>query len=256
MMRKNLVKEKIRAGQPTFGIGGSPLLSPDLVEFFGYLGFDWLFIDLEHYPVDLETLANVTRASEVAGIVPFARVPKTQDHELILRYLETGMMGIITSFSSTRQDIEFAVSAVKYPPLGCRSAGLMRGARWGVGQPSAEYYEAANRESMVIALVEEKEGVDNLDEILSVEGLDAACIAPADLSLTLGLPDQYDHPEVAKLLDQGRRKILASRKALMITVQDGDAAREWVKAGALMVRVKAQGLLASACETWLKKARG
>lgn len=255
-MRKNLVKAKIRAGQPSFGIGGSPFLSPDLVEFFGYVGFEWLFIDLEHYPVDLETLANITRASELAGIVPFARIPKTHDQELILRYLETGMMGIITSFSNCREDIEFAVRAVKYPPLGTRSAGLMRAARWGLGQPAPEYYEATNRETMVIALVEEKAGIENLDEILSVEGLDVACIAPADLSLTLGYPDQLDHPEVAELLKHGREKILASDKALMITVQDGDAARRWVEAGALMVRVKAQGLLASAAEAWLKKVRG
>jgi len=227
-----------------------------MVEFFGYLGFDWFFLDLEHYPIDLETLADVVRASEVAGIVPIAKVPSQADPELILRYLETGLLGVMVAFTRCREDVERVVRAVKYPPFGTRSAGAHRPARWGIGLSAADYYEASNRETMVLALIEDKVGVDNLGEILTVEGLDGIDIGPGDLALTLGHPGEYDHPEVAELRDRAHEQVLASDKALVITVSDGTAAHHWAQKGALLVRCRAQILLASACQNWLQAARG
>ena len=121
-MRKNFVKEKMQAGQPSFGIG-IPWPSPELVEFCGYLGFEWLWIDVEHGAFDLQALSNIARAAEVSGMVPIARIPKTDDPEQILGYMETGMMGILTPHTKSREDAEFVVRAVKYPPIGMRSSG-------------------------------------------------------------------------------------------------------------------------------------
>jgi 2-keto-3-deoxy-L-rhamnonate aldolase RhmA len=254
-MRKNLVKQKIQAGQPSFGIG-LPWPSPELAEFCGHLGFEWLWLDIEHGQYDLQTLSNIVRAAEVSGMVPIARMPKASDPEQILKYLETGILGIIGSHIRSKEDVEFLVRAVKYPPIGIRSASMMRPARWGVDLTQAEYYEAANRETMIMALVEEKEGIDNLAEILSVDELDAVVIGPGDLSLTLGYAGQYDHPEVAGLVKRAQGQVLASRKALQVTVHDGKSARQWVKDGALLIRCGVQHILAPACKSWLQAARG
>jgi 4-hydroxy-2-oxoheptanedioate aldolase len=254
-MRKNFVKEKMRAGEPSFGVGFL-WPSPETVEFCGHLGFEWLWLDLEHGGFDLQTLSQVVRAAEVSGLVPIGRLPQTDDPELVLRYMERGLMGIITSHTRSKEDIEFAVSAVKYPPVGMRSAGSLRSADWGLTQPFAEYCDASNRETMVMALVEDQEGIDNLDEILSVDGLDAVVIGFGDLSLTMGYPGQKSHPEVLAVGRAAQEKVLASDKALQVTVQDGEEARQWVKDGALLLRCSVQKILAKACTTWLQEARG
>ncbi len=121
-MRKNTVKDKLRNKQPSYGIG---LLwpSPELVELSGYLGFDWLWLDVEHGAFDLQELSHVARAAEAAGIVPIARVPKTRDPEQLLGIMETGMMGIITSHVQTKEDVS-------------SRSGRSSIRRWGRGAPA------------------------------------------------------------------------------------------------------------------------
>lgn len=255
-MRTNRVKANLRAGKPSFGIG-TLWPSPELVEFCGYHGFDWLWIDLEHGAFDLGSLSNVVRAAEVSGMVPIARLPQTEDPELVLKYLETGLMGIITSHTRTRADVEFALQAIKYPPLGSRSAGVMRPANLGVTGTSGEYYAASNQETMVMALVEDEEGLENIDEILSVDGLDAVVIGWGDLSLTQGHPGNRAHPQVAEIGNRAKAKILASKTvALQVTAQTGADARQAIEEGALMVRCSIPSILSPVCESWLKTARG
>jgi 4-hydroxy-2-oxoheptanedioate aldolase len=253
-MRTNRVKENLRAGKPSFGVG-TLWSSPEVVEFCGYHGFDWLWIDLEHGAIDLHDLAHMVRAADASGMVAIGRLPQTRDPEVVLRYMETGLGGIITSHTHCKEDIEFAVRAIKYPPVGIRSAGVMRPANWGVGWPSAEYYAWANENTIVMALVEDQEGIENLDEILSVDGLDAVVIGYGDLSLTTGHPGNRYHPEVADLGKLGTQKVLASGVALQVTVQDGEGARKAVEDGALMIRCSIPSVLGAAVETWLDKAR-
>src|SRR5690606_35645116 len=106
---------------------------------------------------------------------------------------------------------------------------------------------------LIMALVEDREGIDNLDEILSVDGLDAVVIGFGDLSLTMGYP--MNHPEVLKVGIPAQEKVLASGKALQVTVQDGQQAAEWIERGALMVRFTAHTLLANAARSWLDSAK-
>jgi 4-hydroxy-2-oxoheptanedioate aldolase len=223
-MRKNLVKDKIRNGKPAVGIG---LLwdSPDLVEFCGYLGFNWIWLDGEHGRFNSYNLWDTIRASEVGGIIPIIRAP-TNDPKLFLNYFEAGMMGVIVPHVNTREDMATAVKAVKYPPLGERSSGAMRPARYALSDHRKDYFQRANEETMVIALIEEPEGIDNLDEILKVDGLDAVVIGYGDLSMNLGYPGEKEHPEVQKLGRRAREKIVNSDKWLQETVQDPVEARK------------------------------
>lgn len=254
LFRENPLKANMRNGVPSFG-SGIRWPSVELAEFCGFCGFEWLFIDIEHGQFDLESLANVVRACELSGMVPIARIAKPTSHEQVLPYLETGVMGIILSHAETKEDIELIVDAVKYPPLGKRGAGMVRPARWGHGITSLEYAEYANRNTMVIALVESEPGIENLPEILAVPDLDAVVIGYGDLAVKMGISGKKD-PRMKEIGKRANALILESGKALQVTVQDGDEARKAVEEGALLVRCSSQELLSIAAHDWLKKARG
>ena len=251
IMRTNRIKQRIAAKTPSYGIG---LLwpSPEIVDLVGALGFEWLWLDIEHGPFDLATLSHTVRAAEAGGMDTIIRLPRSRDPEAILPYLETGAMGVIMAHTQSAEDVEFAVSAIKYPPVGERSAGTMRGAGWGA---ESGFYEHSNRETMVMALVEDEIGIANLDSILAVDGLDAVVIGYGDLSLTMGHPGNKGHPHVQEVGLAAQEKVLASDKALQVTAQDGDEAAQWIARGALMVRCTAVTILTAGLRPWLAKAR-
>jgi 4-hydroxy-2-oxoheptanedioate aldolase len=254
-MRKNKVKSNLRAGIPSFGVG---ILwpSPELVEFCGFLGFDWLWIDLEHGQFDLQVLTNTIRAAELSAMIPVGRIQSTRDPSVVLKYLEAGLMGIIMPHVQKKEDIEFLVNSVKYPPEGIRSSGRMRVANWGITQSYEEHIETTNNGALIMALVEDKKGLANIDEILETDGLDAVVIGYGDLSMKMGYPGQKYHPEVLKLGHSAANKVLAHPKvALQVTAQKGDEAREWIKKGALMVRCGAPWIFEAAAKDWLVKAK-
>ena len=254
-MRKNTIKDKIRVRQKAYGIVVD-WPSPDIVEACGYVGFDWVWIDIEHGLFNPETLSNVTRAADVAGVVPIARIPNTRDLELVLTYLEAGMMGLHMAHVQSRKDVEFLVDAALYPPQGHRSAGMMRRANWDYGLTPAEFYAASNREVFISVLVEEREGIERLDEILSVPELDAVMIGPGDLALTLGFPGESTRPEVSTWRQRAEAMIVQSGKALMRIEYDGSIEAQRASAKAALLPVcSTRGLFMGACESWLKAVR-
>lgn len=253
---KNPVKDKLRAGQPAYGM----LVhwpSPEIVEVSAHLGYDWVWIDIEHGTYDPYMMAHINRAAEAAGIVSIARIPKTNQRSQILGYMETGFKGVLSAHTQSKADVEFIVDAVKYPPVGKRSAGAMRGAKWGLAAPSPEYYEAANRETLVMALVEEPEGIENIEEIVSVPELDAVMIGPGDLSLALGIPGQVDHPETVRLRQKAEEAVLKAGKALMvITYADLELGKKAIlERGAMLPVCSSQGLMVGAAKTYLQTLR-
>src|SRR5438067_1428762 len=147
-MRTNTLKSKLAAGQPVVG----PLLSfnsPELVEFLGLAGFDFVLIDAEHNLVDLDPCLQLVRAADAVGLTPLVRVPRNEP-TTILAYLETGAQGIVVPHVRTADDAAAAVRAVKYAPVGRRSsAGSSRAAGYGLTQSAGEYFRAANEQTMV-----------------------------------------------------------------------------------------------------------
>jgi 4-hydroxy-2-oxoheptanedioate aldolase len=167
--------------------------------------------------------------------VPLVRVPKN-DHELILGYLETGALGIVVPHIRTADDAVRAVRAVKYHPLGDRSSGAFsRAANYGVTQTAAEYLSRANDETMVVLLVEDVEGFENLEGIIAVEGIDAVMLGQSDLAMSMGLPGQGDHPSVRSLVGAARDMLRGSAVALSATVRTADEARRAVADGATFI---------------------
>lgn len=216
-MLENRLKEKIARGETATGVLVA-WPSPELVEFCGYLGFDWVFIDAEHGYIGRETCAAMVRACDVSGIVPLVRVPEN-NASTILGYLETGAMGVIVPHVSTAEAARAAVEAVKYGPLGARGAGSStRPANYGLTQTSTEYFQRANDQVMLYVMIEDMAGVENLDEILSVDGIDIVAFGPGDFAMSIGYPGQPGHPEVQKIISEARERIDAVKPAKLSMV--------------------------------------
>lgn len=210
-VRSNTVKRRLRAGESLVGIlmGFS---SPTFVEFCALAGFDFVMFDCEHGPMSVETVEHLVRAAEAAGITPLARVPINEE-STILRFLDTGLMGIMVPHVETAADAEAAVRAMKYPPVGHRGLGTVRSSDYGLRAPAADYVQAANEETLVITLVESQKGLENVEQIAAVPGVDVVHIGPSDLSMSMGYYGKPDHPDVQAAIDRIVAATTAAGKA-------------------------------------------
>jgi 4-hydroxy-2-oxoheptanedioate aldolase len=212
-MRENTAKTKLKAGQAIIG----PLLgftSPQLVEIAGRAGFDFLFIDCEHGAIGLDECENMVRAADLVELSTIVRVPENNPQQ-ILRYLDLGAHGVQVPHVTTKDDALRAVDATKYAPQGSRGMGGGRAADYGLGRYTGEaYLRFANEQTWVSAMIEDLEGIRNLDQILTVEGLDIIAIGPNDLAASLGHPGHPDHPDVQKTIDEIVARTKAAGKAV------------------------------------------
>ncbi|MEX0761350.1 MAG: aldolase/citrate lyase family protein [Dehalococcoidia bacterium] len=210
-MQKNTMKAKIKAGQPAFGVSVQ-FPSPELVEMIGELGFDWVMLDCEHGSITPDTIGPMILAAEVRGLTPIVR-PEVNRPEVINRYLDRGAMGVQVPHVNTKEEAIAAVRACRYYPEGDRGLGGGRMADFGFGTSTAEHVKEVNAEMLVCIQIEHTEAVENLDEILTVDGVDVFFIGPTDLSQSMGHPGNRSHPDVEKVLDETFAKIHAAGKA-------------------------------------------
>jgi 4-hydroxy-2-oxoheptanedioate aldolase len=252
-MRKNLLKEKFAAGGNAVGI---TMHEPSLqiIEVLGILGFDYINIDCQHSPLSVETALQMIRTAELRGITPLVRVPQNVT-EVILRYLDAGAMGIFAADMNSGEEARKVVKAVKYPPQGDRGLGPVRTADFGLKEPLAEYVKTANAETLVLGVLESKEGVDNIEEILGTEGLDGVIIGTNDLSKSLGVPGQTTHPLVQNAVD----KILAvgkrTGKVIGGPVRKGETPKQYYERGFRFASIGLIPLVAGAARQVLENAR-
>lgn len=198
-LKKALAEEK-----PVCGCA-SMSRSPMIIEMLGYTGFDFVFIDTEHTPISSDqTLENLIRAAEASGIVPIVRVKENREH-YIRNALEAGAKGVVVPHVATKEDAENAVKYARFPLRGVRGADpTVRSAKYKCGDFNWDaFIKQSNAEAMVIPLLEDKEFLGNLDEILSVEGLDAVSFGPTDYAMSLGLNLLYDfnHPKIVEAFE-------------------------------------------------------
>lgn len=187
MLTTNKLKSALTAGRPVFGLLNS-IPSSLIVEMIGYAGYDFVILDMEHVGVNPETLENMIRAAESAGITPLVRVPSIAP-DTIMRVLDCGAQGIVAPHITNKADAELAVAASRYYPLGNR--GITGGRTTGFGTIDLPtYFDRANREIMMVAMVEDRDGVDNIEEIVSVPGIDMVLEGAIDLSQSMGVPGQ------------------------------------------------------------------
>jgi 2-dehydro-3-deoxyglucarate aldolase len=193
---QNQVKRKLKAGQATVGAWVG-IGHPEVAEIMAQMGFDWLVFDTEHAPLSIETVQKLIQAMR-GSAVPLVRVA-WNDPVLIKRALDIGATGLIIPWVNTQEEALQAVWACRYPPRGIRGVGPRRAARYGL--EFSDYLAQADEEILIVVQIETQAAVDHIDEILSVEGIDAFFIGPTDLSASLGYLGKWDAPPVLRTID-------------------------------------------------------
>ena len=219
------IKEKLARGAVVTMINPDHP-SPSLVEFIAGLGFDAIFIDCEHGMAGIERVQEMCRAARAAGAAPIVR-PDANQPWLITRYLDAGAGGVMVPHIDSAAAARELVAAVRY----------------------ARHSDFASK--LVIAMVESRQALDNLDEILAVEGIDVFFVGPGDLSNTLGMPGQRFHPKVGELVMQAGRRIVAAGKITGTLVRRDNAA-DYVAAGFTFLYEHANAFLADGASRFMQ----
>ena len=204
-MNPNRVKWMLKKGELTFGTWVT-IGNPEVAEILANMGFDWLVFDTEHGPLSVETVEWMIQATSGTAIVPLVRVGGN-DMVLIKRVLDIGAYGVVVPLVNNREDAKRAVTYTRYPPKGVRGAGPRRCSLYGIR--AKEYFDWADEEILTIVQVETAKAVQKIEEILTVDGVDAFFIGPTDLTTSLGVRGRQDDP---KFIDALERVLEAGKK--------------------------------------------
>src|SRR5256712_9225650 len=248
-MKTNHVRAKLKRGEPSVGTW---LTLPDSMaaRLMAQVGCDWLTVEREHPPTNLETAANSFAVIAATGPVPLARVP-FNTVENIKRVLDTGAYGIVVPMVNSRAEAEAAVAAARYQPLGERSIGGQLHAANFDTDP-ATYYDRANEEILVVLMIEHIKAIETADEILSVPGVDVAFIGPNDLHNSMGKKPMFDSND--KMFTDAVAHVLKTAKKHGVTpgihVLDAEAAQRRIKDGFQFIAITSEAgmMLAKAGE--------
>jgi 2-dehydro-3-deoxyglucarate aldolase len=212
------LRKKLRNKELTIG-SWITLGHPSIAEIMARAGYEWLVVDLEHSVITIREAQELIRVIDQCGVTPLVRL-SSNDSVQIKRVMDAGAHGIIVPMVNSASEAKQAVSAVRYPPEGRRGVGLARAQ--GYGTTFEHYLSWVNKETVVIVQVEHGDAVKNLEAILSVEGVDGYIVGPYDLSGSLGVPGQFDHPLMLDTMDRIREVGEASGKAPGIHVVEPD----------------------------------
>ena len=194
------------------------------IEVLGRIDFDFVWLDGEHGPFTLENIEDICRTADAAGMTTIARVPDV-NASTILRFLDRGVQGIYGPHIATREDARMLVDACYFGPQGQRSFGANRGTDYWHDIPDLKaYYQHCNDNMLVGALLEDRASIDNIDEILAVDGIDYFGIGPNDFSQGLGYPGQPEHPDVAKATQELTDHIRSAGRRMVADVLES----EWI----------------------------
>jgi 4-hydroxy-2-oxoheptanedioate aldolase len=199
-------KTKRAVGEGRVAVGASMASSSSLMaELLGLQGFDFLVVDLQHSESNINDIQRLMHAVLVGGATPIVRVAGN-DSVLIQRCLDLGAYGVIVPYVNTADEARAVVRAARYPPLGQRSWGPVRGAFYG----ASDYFQRANEELLVVVMLETKQAADNAEAILSLEGIDGCIIGPNDLAVSYGHPSGL--PQVPPDVEESVQRILGAAK--------------------------------------------
>jgi 2-keto-3-deoxy-L-rhamnonate aldolase RhmA len=229
MLRPNKVKQALRRGQPAIGTMVSESSATGFIWTLANLGYDFVFIDMEHGAFALPQAAEMIKVARLAGIVPLVRVPDLAYH-LVASTLDAGAMGLMLPRVETRAQAEQFVSFMKYPPVGVRGASSGRGhTDYGSAGPR-ELVSHMNEHTLAILQIERTIAVERIDDLLSVEGVDAAVIGPFDLTISLGAASA-EAPEVDAAIQQVVDAAARHGVASGIHTHDPAAVLSWRRRG-------------------------
>ena len=205
-MRKNKIKQIMAEGKPVIN-GWLAIPSTASAEAMAHCGWDSLTIDMQHGLVDYSNALPILQTISTTDVTPLARVNWNEPGQ-IMKILDAGSYGVICPMVSNKEEAEKFVKACMYPPKGYRSFGPIRGLIYG----GSDYPDHANDEILKIAMIETKESLEKLDEIMSTPGVDGIYIGPADLSLAIGEKPGFDKPENTKAYSEILRILEHAKK--------------------------------------------
>ena len=247
---QNPFKRALKANKAQIGLWSS-LSSNYSVEVIAGAGFDWILLDCEHSPNDLESLLTQLQAAAPYPSHPVVRVP-WNDMVTIKRVLDVGAQSLLIPYVSTAEEAKAAVAHTRYPPAGVRGvAGTTRATRFG---RIKDYAKRAHEEICVLVQVETQAAVDSIEAICAVDGVDGVFIGPADLHASLGHTGEIANPKVKPMIDDAIRRIRKAGKAPGILTPNEADAKHWLGCGGLFVAVGADvGILARGAEALAAK---
>ena len=246
------LKERLNNKEVTIG-SWITLAHPAIAEIMAKAGFDWLTVDLEHSVITIREAEQLIRVIDLCGVVPLVRL-SANDIVQIKRVMDAGAHGVIVPMVNSAEEARKAVKAVRYPPDGQRGVGLARAQ--GYGSTFENYKNWVNRESIVIVQVEHIKAVEDLDAILTVEGVDGFIVGPYDLSGSLGIPGQFDNELMIEAMNKIQAFMRSSSKipGYHVVEPDVDQLKQRVREGyrflAYSVDIR---MLDTCCRSAMKK---
>tara|TARA_B100000941_G_C28503428_1_gene555718 strand:+ start:1527 stop:2315 length:789 start_codon:yes stop_codon:yes gene_type:complete len=252
-MRKNNIKQMMKDGKPVIN-GWLQIPNSFTAELLANQGWDSLTLDMQHGLIDYSNSISILQAISTTNTTPMARVNWNEPGQ-IMKILDAGAYGIICPMVSNRKETENFVQACLYPPRGYRSYGPIRGLVYG----GSDYSEKANDEILKLAMIETKESLNNLDEIMSTPGLDGIYIGPADLSLAIGEKPSFDKPENDPVFKKIKLILEHAKKnKIFAGIQNGkaDYAKKMIDLGFNLVTIGSdQRYMAAAAKDELSKLK-
>ena len=251
---QNTFRDALKAGQPQIGCWVG-FASPDVAEALAGCGFDWLLIDGEHAPNSIPTmLAQIQAIQRESSSEVVVRVPIGETW-LIKQVLDLGAQTVLVPMVETAEQARELVRAVRYPPNGVRGVGAAL-ARASAFNRIGDYLQTADREVCLLVQVENRAGLEALDAIASVDGVDGVFVGPADLAADMGFLGRPGAPEVQAAVEDALRRIQSHGKAAGILTSDQTLARRYLEIGATFVAVGSDvGLLVGATNALIKQFR-
>ncbi len=230
IIASNPMKQALQDGQSLVGTMVSEIRQPVVMQLLKNAGFDFVIIDNEHGPFSIETIADLARAAKQLGLSPLVRVPDLF-YPYLAQSLDSGAQGVMIPRIFNADQVREAVQMMKYPPLGRRGCALSRGHTDFKSGPLTETMADTNDATLLMIQIETVDAVENIEEIAAVPGVDIALIGPADLSIALGIPGQWDSPKlhaaIEKMIDACQRHNVYPA----IHMNDLDWAVYWAKKG-------------------------
>lgn len=255
MIKENKIKKMLKEGKSVIGTFVK-MTDPCTVELLANAGFDVLTIDNEHTSMNKESLVNLIRTTEAAGIPALVRV-RENSRQQILQALDAGSYGVMIPETSTKAEVELVVERTKYAPQGKRGySASQRSANYGMLNPRA-YADFSNENTMVVVYCETMEAINNLDAMLAVDGVDVMFVGPFDLTQALGVIGEPNHPKVLETIDMIVKKTRAAGKAAGIIASDPEKAKQLIAQGFQYIMLGSdQNFIQTLGKKYIKELKG
>lgn len=229
-MKTNTVKEKLARGEFAYGTMVFEFNTTGIGRIVGEAGAEFVVYDMEHTGWSIETIRMLIATTQASKALPMVRVPATQYH-LLSRPLDVGAMGLMIPMVEDEAQARTIVRSAKYPPEGARGAAFGVAHDNYIAAPVTEVMKSANKEGFLIAQIETVSGIENCEAIAAVEGIDCLWVGHFDLSLSMGIPAQFDNPAFLKAIETVAKACEQHGKTAGVMVNDAASAKVWKDLG-------------------------